>query len=273
VDLITPDWLAPPHVRAAMTTRGGGVSRERYHSLNLGVSGDDPAHVAENRRRLREALALPAEPRWLKQVHGATVVRLERDGVAAMGRSHRRDDHKDASIVGAAHGRDGPPADPPEADASWTTDPGVVCVVQAADCLPVLLCDDAGTVVAAAHAGWRGLVAGVLEATVRELPVKPAALMAWLGAAIGPHSFEVGAEVRDAFVTADPAAAAAFVPRAEPGKFLADLYALARQRLGRAGVTRVAGGGRDTLRERTHFFSYRRDGRCGRMAALVWLSR
>jgi hypothetical protein len=174
----------------------------------------------------------------------------------------------------------------PEADASWTTEPGVVCAVQAADCLPVLFCDDAGSVVAAAHAGWRGLAAGVLEATVRALPVKPASLMAWLGAAIGPASFEVGAEVRDAFVSRDAQAAAGFLlapfakggRREAPGgfdsaKYLADLYALARQRLASAGVTRVSGGGHDTVRERERFFSYRRDGRCGRMAALVWLSR
>lgn len=229
-----------------MTTRGGGVSQQSYHSLNVGVNGDDPAHVAENRRRLRAALELPGEPVWLRQVHGADVV--------------------DAASVTAGTA--------PEADASFTTVPGVVCAVQAADCLPVLFCDDAGTVVAAAHAGWRGLAAGVLEATVRALPVKPTALMAWLGAAIGPRSFEVGAEVRQAFVAADPAAAAAFVSRPETPearKYLADLYRLARQRLAAAGVSRVSGGGHDTLLEHTRFFSYRRDGRCGRMAALVWL--
>jgi YfiH family protein len=245
MEFLRPDWPAPARVHAAMTTRGGGVSQQAYHSLNLGWSGDDPAHVTENRRRVREALQLPAEPGWLKQVHGNHVVQLTAT----------------------------PAAQPPEADASFTTEPGVVCVVQAADCLPVLLCDDDGQVVAAAHAGWRGLAAGVLEATVRALPAKPAALMAWLGAAIGPHSFEVGAEVREAFLLADPAAAAAFQPRPADGKYLADLYELARQRLAAAGVHRVSGGGRDTLRERTHFFSYRRDGRCGRMAALVWLSR
>jgi len=244
VPLILPDWPAPANVRAAMTTRVGGVSQLSYQSLNLGLGGDDPAHVAENRRRLREALALPAEPGWLKQVHGATVVRLSQG---------------EGQI--------------PEADASYATGPGTVCVVQAADCLPVLFCDEAGTVVAAAHAGWRGLAAGVLEATVRALPVKPSALMAWLGVAIGPHSFEVGAEVREAFVHNDPAAATAFAPRPAPGKFLADLYALARRRLTAAGVARVSGGGRDTVRERDRFFSHRRDGRCGRMAALVWLSR
>jgi YfiH family protein len=253
MEFLRPDWPAPARVHAAMTTRGGGVSQQAYHSLNLGWSGDDPAHVTENRRRVREALQLPAEPGWLKQVHGTHVIRLSPSPPRSGGEGRGE---------GAI----------PEADASFTTEPGVVCAVQAADCLPVLLCDDDCQVVAAAHAGWRGLAAGVLEATVRALPVKPAALMAWLGAAIGPHSFEVGAEVREAFLLADPAAAAAFQPR-PAGKYLADLYELARQRLAAAGVHRVSGGGRDTLRERTRFFSYRRDGRCGRMAALVWLSR
>jgi polyphenol oxidase len=259
IEPLRPDWPAPPGVRAAMTTRAGGVSQGPYASLNLGLGGDDPACVAENRRRLRQALALPAEPRWLKQVHGATVVRLfpspPRDGPEGPGEG--------GSAV-------------PEADASYTTDPGVVCVVQAADCLPVLFCDDAGSVVAAAHAGWRGLAAGVLEATVRALPVPPASLMAWLGAAIGPASFEVGAEVRDAFVRHDPAAAACFrtAAAADAGapKFLADLYALARRRLAAAGVTRVSGGGLDTVADPARFHSYRRDGRSGRLAALVWLS-
>jgi YfiH family protein len=248
LDFIRPDWPAPATVHAAMTTRTGGVSTGPFQSLNLGIGHDEPRHVLENRRRVHEALALPAEPGWLKQVHGVRVVNL-------------------------SVGRHSHAADPVEADASYTTDPGVVCVVQAADCLPVLLCDDRGSIVAAAHAGWRGLAAGVLEATVRALPVKPASLMAWLGAAIGPRSFEVGSEVRDAFVAADSRAAAAFVGGPAPGKFLADLYALARQRLSAAGVRRVSGGGLDTLREPARFFSHRRDGRCGRMAALVWLAR
>jgi len=254
LSFLRPDWPAPARVRAAMTTRGGGVSQQAFHSLNLGLGADDPAHVAENRRRVREALQLPAEPGWLTQVHGTNVVRL-------------------SPCPPRSGGEGGGEGQIPEADASFTTDPGVVCAVQAADCLPVLLCDDDGQVVAAAHAGWRGLAGGVLEATVRALPMKPGALMAWLGAAIGPHSFEVGPEVREAFVGADAAAAAAFKPRPGGEKYLADLYTLARQRLAAAGVQRVSGGGRDTLRERTHFFSYRRDGRCGRMAALVWLTR
>lgn len=250
MDLLRPDWPAPARVRAAMTTRNGGVSQGPFASLNLGEGADSPAHVAENRRRLAEHLELPAEPGWLRQVHGTRVVRLR----------------PPARMPGEGG------ESTPEADASYATEPGAVCVAQAADCLPVLFCDDAGAAVAAAHAGWRGLVAGVLEATVRAMPAAPASLMAWLGAAIGPDSFEVGDEVREAFVRADPGAAAAFRAGA-PGKHYADLYALARRRLATAGVTRVYGGGLDTLRDPARFFSYRRDGRCGRMAALVWLER
>ncbi len=224
MDLIVPDWPAPANVRAAMTTRALDVARP------------------EDRRRLRDLLQLPAEPVWLRQVHGTGVARLPS------------------------------PLERPEADASFTTAPRVVCVAMAADCLPVLFCDDAGSVVAVAHAGWRGLAAGVLEASVRALPAAPQSLMAWLGVAIGPASFEVGAEVREAFLARDGGAADCFKPRPAPGKFLADLYALARRRLAAAGVARVHGGGLDTLRDAARFFSYRRDGSTGRMAALVWRS-
>ena len=189
-------------------------------------------------------LDLPSAPRWLRQVHGTAVARLAAE-----------------------------PRPEPEADASVTTDPDVICVVKSADCLPVLLCDDRGSVVGAAHAGWRGLAAGVLEATVAAMGVAPDSLMAWMGAAIGPASFEVGAEVRAAFLARDAAADAHFTPRPAPGKFLADLYGLARQRLGAAGVARVHGGGFDTLADPRRFFSYRRDGRTGRMVALVYLNR
>lgn len=224
-----PDWPAPPNVRAAMTTR----------ALDVATGRD------EDRRRLREALRLPAEPAWLRQVHGTGVVRAT----------------------------DGGEGQEPEADASYATDPGVVCAAMAADCLPVLFCNDKGTVVAAAHAGWRGLAAGVLEATVRALGAPPASLLAWLGAAIGPASFEVGPEVREAFVSLDASAGDCFRahPRV-PGKFLADLYGLARGRLNKAGVARVYGGGLDTFADPQRFYSYRRDGRCGRMAALVWMA-
>lgn len=239
---IIPNWSAPASVRAACTTRGGGVSTGAYAGLNLGLgSGDDPAAVAENRRRLVAGLALPETPAWIHQVHGRRVVELPGDEVG------------------------------PDADACWTRQRGVVCAVQAADCLPVLFCDDAGSVVAAAHAGWRGLAGGVLEATVAALPVPASSLMAWLGPAIGPEAFEVGAEVREAFVAEDPAAAAAFRAAAGAGKHHADLFVLARQRLARAGVQRVSGGGISTHADPARFYSFRRDGVCGRMAALVWM--
>jgi len=243
---IVPDWPAPARVRAAFSTRAGGVSRGVYAGLNLGaLSGDDPAAVAENRRRLAAALGLPAEPCWLWQVHGTRVVRAPFQKNSAA---------------------------PPEADAIYTTQTGVVCAVLAADCLPVLLCDEDASVVAAAHAGWRGLAAGVLEATVAALPVAPARLLAWLGPAIGPEAFEVGTEVRAAFLAADPGAAPAFRPGPAPGKWYADLFALARQRLARIGVARVHGGGLSTHADAARFYSHRRDGRTGRMAALVWLA-
>jgi len=240
--LLLPDWPAPARVRAACTTRIGGVSLGAYASLNMGRSaGDASAAVSENRRRVHQALALPAEPCWIRQVHGVRAVQMPQ----------------------AAPG--------PDADASFTIEPGVVCAVHAADCLPVLLCDQSGTVVAAAHAGWRGLAGGVLERTVAALPVPPQALLAWLGPAIGPEAFEVGEEVRECFVAADAAAARAFRPAVLAGKHYADLFALARLRLARAGVHRVHGGGLSTHADPARFFSYRRDGVTGRMAALIWL--
>lgn len=237
---IVPDWAAPARVRALITTRHGGVSLPPYDGLNLaGHVGDAPEAVARNRAILRAHL--PAEPKWLRQVHAAAVA----DAGAAVGE--------------------------PEADAGVARGPGTVCAVLVADCLPVLLCDRGGTVVAAAHAGWRGLAGGVIERTVEAMGVEPASLLAYLGPAIGPAAFEVGGEVRQAFTAFDPAAAAAFVPGA-PGKWLADIYLLARQRLARLGVTRVSGGGFCTRSEGERFFSYRRDGATGRMAALVWLA-
>ncbi|MBT0963650.1 peptidoglycan editing factor PgeF [Denitromonas iodatirespirans] len=238
---IVPDWPAPARVRALMTTRAGGVSSGGFASLNLGDHvGDDPLAVAENRRRVTEAL--PGSPVWLNQVHGVDVV------VA------------DETSTGAT------------ADASLTRRESTVCAVMTADCLPVLFCDVGGRVVAAAHAGWRGLHAGVLERTVSALGVPPAEVMAWLGAAIGPEAFEVGDEVRAAFVGERASAAAAFKPGSERGKWLADLFLLARQRLAACGVTRVYGGGMCTVSDPRRFFSYRRDGQTGRMAAMVWLS-
>ena len=238
MSIIVPDWPAPERVKSLMTTRAGGVSAPPWDSLNLGDHvGDDSAAVAANRACLRERL--PAEPGWLKQVHSARVVELGRDSAR-------------------------------EADAAVTRAPGLVCAVLTADCLPVLFCDRAGSVVAAAHAGWRGLAEGVLEATVAAMQVPPAEVIAWLGAAIGPDAFEVGDEVRQAFVGRHPEAAAAFVPQAAPGKWRADIYQLARIRLGHTGVQAVYGGGRCTFSEAETFYSYRREGVTGRMAALVW---
>lgn len=204
-----------------------------------------------------ESLRLPSEPQWLDQVHGTNVVRLSAPGIRC------------ASPACEA------PELPSRADASWTTEPGIVCVAKSADCLPVLFCADDGSAVGAAHAGWRGLAAGVLEATVAAMGVAPARLMAWMGAAIGPASFEVGPEVREAFIVTDPAAAQNFQARhpggsRDPEKYLANLYGLSRQRLARAGVLRVYGGGLDTFADPQRFFSYRREGRTGRMAAMIW---
>lgn len=242
LELLRPDWPAPPRVGAAVSTRAGGVSTGPWASLNLGSHvGDDPACVAENRRRLRAALGLDAEPGWLAQVHGTAVARV--------------DDACDG---------------PPEADAAVAFAPGRACAILTADCLPVLLCDAGGTGVGAAHAGWRGLAAGVVEAAVAALGCPPDDVLAWLGPAIGPDAFEVGAEVRAAFVDDDARAASAFRPNGR-GRWQADLYALARLRLARAGVGRVYGGGWCTYSDPARWYSHRRDGRCGRMASLVWL--
>ncbi|AXK40889.1 peptidoglycan editing factor PgeF [Crenobacter cavernae] len=236
----TPCWPAPANVGALISTRKGGVSAAPYDSLNLGQHvGDDPAAVAENRRRL--ALALPHEPVWLNQVHGVVVV--------------------DADKVGRAV---------PDADASVSRTPGIVCAIMTADCLPVLLADVDGTVVGAAHAGWRGLVGGVIEATVSAMAVPGDRLAAYLGPAISPDAFEVGGEVRDAFLAHDAAADAAF-SAIDDGKYLADIYALARLRLAALGVTQVSGGDACTVIDRDRFFSYRRDKTTGRMASCIWL--
>jgi YfiH family protein len=240
LEIITPDWPAPPNVRAAVSTRIGGVSRSPYDGLNLGDHvGDDPQAVAANRRLLREFLHLPGEPHWLQQVHGTCAVDA---GVSPQGC---------------------------EADAVFSHAVGKVCAVLTADCLPVLLCDTDGTTVAAVHAGWRGLLDGVIEQTVERMAV-PGPLLAWLGPAIGPMVFEVGEEVREAFVHAQPSAAEAFVPSPND-RWLADIYALAKLRLERCGVTDVSGGDFCTFSDRRRFYSYRRDGQTGRMASLIWL--
>ncbi len=240
---LIPDWPAPAGVRAVVTTRRGGVSQPPYASFNLGVrNGDCQEHVAENRRRLRSGLALPEEPRWLHQVHGVEVVAAEQI---------RRD-------ITAA-------------DAAWTMRAGVVCAIQTADCLPVFFCDRDGRRVALVHAGWRGLVAGVIEATQAALGMPSAYLLAWLGPAIGAQAFEVGSEVRAAFVAFDSGLSTAFRAAAH-GRWLADLYCLARHRLRRCGVESVYGGGFCTVTDAGRFYSYRRDGRTGRMASLIWLT-
>ena len=250
--LIVPDWPAPPKVRALQTTRQGGVSRPPYARLNLGDHvGDDPDAVAANRRIVGRAAGV--QPVWLNQVHGTRVIDVAGDGTHS------------------THGTHGATDLPPEADAALTRRTGTACTVMTADCLPVLFCDDAGTVVAAAHAGWRGLLAGVLENTVSAMEVPPNELMAWLGPAIGPRAFEVGDEVRTAFVAASSEAAPAFQAVAG-GKWLADIYLLARMRLAGQGVERVFGGNFCTVTETDRFFSYRRDGQTGRMASMIWLT-
>jgi YfiH family protein len=245
---LEPDWPADVarHVRVVSTLRGGGRSCGPYASLNLARHvGDDRDAVAANRALLREAAALPAEPLWLDQVHGLTVV------------EHR--------------GPADAPDTTPRADAVVIFEPGRVGAVMTADCLPVVLADRDGLCVGVAHAGWRGLVQGVLEATVEALRIDPGRLVAWLGPAISQPAFEVGAEVREAFLDRDPAFAAAFVPN-PAGRWQADLYALARRTLATAGVGRVFGGGRCTAGEPADFFSFRRDvARTGRMATLAWL--
>jgi YfiH family protein len=240
-DWIVPDWPAPAKVRSLLTTRHGGVSQGVYASLNLGDHvGDDPLAVAENRSRL--VSGLDAIPLWLNQVHGIAVVDAEQAFASP----------------------------PPVADASFSHKPGLACAVMTADCLPVLLCNQSGTVVAAAHAGWRGLHAGVLERTVAAMACTGDGIIAYLGPAIGPQAFEVGDEVRAAFVDIDRQAEAAFKPLR--GKWRADIYLLARQRLSALGVSAVFGGNYCTVEDSERFFSYRRDGVTGRMVSMIWLA-
>jgi YfiH family protein len=327
--LLVPEWPVSPRVRAACTLRGRGlavgpwpgrgqghgqeqahgqgregtggtgeapfgVSRPPYDSLNLAVHvGDDPAAVAENRRRLREALGLPTEPVWLDQVHGAEVLRLGGSGPAGSA---------------APPGDDAPGgfADRPRADAAVTRERGLVAAIQVADCMPVLLAALDGSVIGAAHAGWRGVAAGVLEAAVRAMGAPAGEIVAWLGPAIGPRHFEVGEEVREALLaqssaagegtasatasataaggsasatstagspSASPSVTAAAFVRNRRGRWQCDLEALVRQRLTALGVRHIAGGGWCTFEDPERFFSFRRDGRCGRLAALIWLDR
>ncbi len=251
--MLWPQWDVAPRVGAVMSTRAGGVSAPPWDRLNLGTAvGDDPAAVAENRRRF---VALTgAFPAWLRQVHGHSVVAAH-ETVAS--------------------------AEPPQADASWTDQPGVACIVQVADCMPVLLAAPGGRAVAAAHAGWRGLAGGVVEAALAALCsaacCEPAQVSVWLGPCIGPRRFEVGADVLQAFGQApdrvDPRHFAVAAPSGGAARWLANLPALARERLAQLGVTRVSGGRWCTVDQRSRFFSYRRDGRTGRLAAAVWIRR
>jgi len=237
---ILPDWPAPANVKALQTTRLGGVSRAPYDTFNLGLHvGDDPVRVNRNRQSL--SALLPSEPVWLEQVHGTVVA------------------NADAAACRVV------------ADAGVARQRGSVCVVLTADCLPLLLCDEAGTVVGAAHAGWRGLCDGVIEATVAAMGVAPHKLLAWLGPTISQEHFEVGSEVRDAFIARQAQAAEAFLAQGH-GKYLADLYLLAHQRLSALGVVRIFGGTHCTYRERARFFSYRRDGVTGRMGTFIWMA-
>ncbi|MBH5329621.1 peptidoglycan editing factor PgeF [Eikenella sp. S3360] len=239
--LLHADWPAPANVRTLITTRQGGVSQGRYASLNLGDHvGDAPAAVAENRRRVQVHVPVPLA--YLRQVHGNRAVPAA-ESLAA----------------------------PPEADASFDRSGRAACAVMTADCLPVLFCNRAGSAVAAAHAGWRGLAGGVLENTIAAMQTLPADILAWLGPAIGPDAFEVGADVLTAFTQVDPAAEAAFQPIGS-SKYLADIYLLATQILRRAGVSQIYGGEHCTVLERDRFFSYRRDGQTGRMISAIWLS-
>ena len=240
LELIQPDWPAPANVRAFSTTRNAGFSQHPWDSLNLGGNcGDDPRNVRKNRQLLGSLL--PSNPYWLRQVHETHVVNLDGD---------------DAPSI--------------DADASATTRVEKVCAILTADCLPVLFCDKAGTRIAAAHAGWRGLANGVLETTVAAMDCNPGDVLAWLGPAIGPKAFEVGQDVVDAFTQAQAENMVAFKPHGD--RWLADLYELARLALARVGLNHVSGGQYCTHTQKDKFFSYRRNGETGRMATMIWLT-
>ena len=241
---IVPNWPAPANVHSLQTNRDGGYSYSPYDSFNLGSHvKDNLIHVAHNRQLLNQFL--PSEPVWLNQIHGVNVVNAAQTDCL------------------------------PDADASFTNRKNVVCVTMTADCLPILVCDTAGTLIASIHAGWRSLCDGVIEATIKKLDAKPENLMAWLGPAIGPNAFEVGAEVHAQFIAKDAKAEDAF--KAHGDKFLCDIYKIATQRLNNLGVTKIYGGGQEnepwcTFTDEKRFFSFRRDGETGRMATLIWLA-
>ncbi len=239
--LIKPSWPAPERVKAFSTTRQGGVSQPPFDALNLGMHvGDDPVQVKQNREWLTQQLALPSDPIWLNQIHGIHALCLDHDV------SER------------------------DADASFSFQAERVCIVMTADCLPVLLCDRKGSCVAAVHAGWRGLCNGIIEATLEKLALRSEDVLAWLGPAIGPTAFEVGEEVKDAFVQEYKEDSTAFSPQAD-GKWTANLYQLAEQRLRRTGVSAIYGGEYCTYNEPERFFSYRREGQTGRLASFIWI--
>lgn len=241
LSFIEPDWPAPSQVKALSTTRLGGISHAPYDSLNLGLHvNDDENAVLANREKLAQQAKLPSAPLWLQQVHGTRVIEAN-DWLAGV-----------------------------EADASYSKQPEQVCTVLTADCLPVLFSNADGSQVAAAHAGWRGLLNGVLENTVSQFSCRKDAIMAWLGPAIGPQQFEVGVEVYDAFVSRSAEAEKAFHPHGTD-HFFADIYLLTRQRLNQLGIESVFGGQHCTVSEANRFFSYRRDGDTGRMASLIWI--
>jgi hypothetical protein len=240
--LITPDWQAPAHVKALSTTRHGGISADAYIGLNLADHvGDHPEHVLQNRALLCESLQLPQQPQWLHQTHSIRAIDLDHSGAR-------------------------------EGDAAFTSMAGTVAVVLTADCLPVLFCNSDGSEVAAAHAGWRGLLNGVLEQTVQNMRSTPVDLMAWMGPAIGPHHFEVGDEVRAGFVQQSKDTSAFFKPTRE-GHFLADLYAIARLRLNKLGISLISGGDCCTWSDADSFYSYRRDRDTGRQASLIYINK
>ena len=244
INWLEADWPAPGFIKAGTTFRHGGVSVAPYNSLNLATHvGDDPLAVLQNRARL----LTPAAPQWLEQTHSIDVISLPCD------------------------------ESEPKADAAVTTQPGIVCAAMTADCLPVLMTNTEGSCVAATHAGWRGLCDGILEATVEKLAIDPQSLLVWLGPAIGPNVYEVGQEVYDAFTKNDPDAQFAFTPVTTGGRatrhWLFDIYAMARLRLNKVGVTKIFGGGLCTYSDEENYFSYRRDGTTGRMASLIWINK
>lgn len=248
LEVIKADWPGSKNVHAYSTTRISGVSQGVYSGLNLAMHVEDEAsHVAENRQLLARQLELPEEPVWLNQVHGNQLLNIDEAGKI------------NAQPV------------PPQADASYSLQAGKVCVVMTADCLPVLICNRKGDKVAAAHAGWRGLAAGIIEASVAALNEPVEDILVWLGPAIGAQAFEVGEDVREAFTSVLPQADVAFKAH-RPGHYFADIYQLARLKLNDIGVQAIYGGEHCTFNDADHFYSYRRDGKTGRQASLIWFS-